>query len=289
MSLNNSEPKPAPPSEVSGWWLVAAFLYFMILSAAFVSIFGYESVYLGPQVIFILFVSYLPLVVVPWQAALQTSAGIKFLGLSRADFIKTLPYGVAAFLIAGLWQSGIFGYTNIAYHPKWDIVPLSIGIVLLGIVIPLAEIKMCRRYNLVPGLVTLSFWSIYTFYFPWGDEETFEHLFKATQNEPNFLLIAFLISFAVPFAEEFYFRGFILRYFTNRCSPFLAIAATSLLFGLVHMHPALIISLTLYSIPLGMMVYYSRSIYPAIWAHVGLNLSASITVWLYAQYGAEHI
>jgi hypothetical protein len=261
------------PEELSAWWLLLAFFYFVTLSGIFLFIYGLDRIYLGPQAILIMFVNYIPLVYLPWSMALGTKAGIGFLGLDKASFKRTLPYGIPAFVIASIWQSGVFGFSNYAYYPGWDVFLLVFGILFTGILIPIIEIKWCLRRKLVPGLITLSCWAIYLFFFPWGDESTTDNIVAAKSNPMNYLLISILISIAVPFAEETFFRGFILRFFQVRYHPVIAIYITAIIFGTVHGDPSRLISLTLFSVAIGMLVAYSKSLYPAlsIWLYVPID------------------
>ena len=276
------------PVKINGLSLLVAFFNYIALGVIFAFIFDYQKAFLGPQIIFFLGISYIPLIFFPLTVNRAFVSDISFLGLKKDDFLRTLPFGLTAFLIAGVWQSGILGYCNYLLYPDNDIYFLALGIALLVFFIPFIDLKLARRFNHIPGLITLIGWSLYTYFFPWGDEETAKNMIAATQNPNNYLLITFLISFYIPFVEEFYFRGFVLMYFRNHTLPFVAIILTGLFFGLVHMDPARIVSLSLFSIPVGLMTIHSRSIYPAIWAHAGLNLSAMFSVWIHVQSGLEY-
>jgi hypothetical protein len=91
-----------------------------------------------------------------------------------------------------------------------------------------------------------------------------------------------MIGIYVPFVEELFFRGFVLRYFFMRLEkkPFLAVFLTATLFGFAHLGIPGMSSLALLAIPLGIMVYFNDSIYPAVFAHAGLNLAGVAMVWL---------
>jgi uncharacterized protein len=85
------------------------------------------------------------------------------------------------------------------------------------------------------------------------------------------LITLFAICIIAPFLEEILFRGIILRGFLSHYSPIKSILLSALLFALIH--------LNLYQIPvafimgcfLGWLYFYSRSLWPSIFAHALYN------------------
>ena len=77
-----------------------------------------------------------------------------------------------------------------------------------------------------------------------------------------------------PFAEEMFFRGFILSGLTTRFSVTFALIASSLIFGLSHIAISVIIPVFISGILLGVLYIKTRSIWPCIAAHGAQNLLA---------------
>lgn len=83
------------------------------------------------------------------------------------------------------------------------------------------------------------------------------------------VLAAILIPFAAATTEEFLFRGVLQnRLLSNRRLPLWpTLWAVSLVFSLVHMDMSGAIFRTLLGLLFAWMTFYSRSLWPAIWAH----------------------
>jgi membrane protease YdiL (CAAX protease family) len=87
--------------------------------------------------------------------------------------------------------------------------------------------------------------------------------------------------------EELFFRGFV---FTGLCahrSPTTALLGSALLFALAHFNPWQLPALLLFGLFLGLLVYWTHSIYPAILAHVVNNLVSFAGTNLRAYFGLE--
>jgi membrane protease YdiL (CAAX protease family) len=70
-----------------------------------------------------------------------------------------------------------------------------------------------------------------------------------------------------PFAEELFFRGFLFTWMTGHRPVWLAMLASSLIFGAMHIVPPQAISAALMALALSAMYWYSRSLWPAILCH----------------------
>lgn len=87
--------------------------------------------------------------------------------------------------------------------------------------------------------------------------------------------------------EELFFRGFV---FTGLCahrSARTAVLGSALLFSLVHFNPWQLPALFLFGLFLGLLVYWTHSIYPAILAHMVNNLLSFASVNLKTYWGIE--
>jgi membrane protease YdiL (CAAX protease family) len=262
--------------------LLTAFIAFFMLSAFFAQLFGFKEAFSGWKIIFLMGINYFPLLLFPYLIASKYHNVIQILGLSRENFIKTAPYGIVAFLISGIWQTGFLGFSDITLYPDWVAYanPIAVLVILL---LPLLEMKYNRGKWIIPGFITLIAWAVYAYLLPSGDEDMSQAVMDACQNPWMFALISFLLGVFVPFAEEFFFRGFVLRGFLGSFSPYVAILITGTLFGFAHFGMTGIITLALFSLPIGLFTWRTKSIYPAIWAHAGLNLSGMVLVFYQMQ------
>jgi len=263
--------------------LIASYLIFAVASFIFVGTFGPIRIFELPEVIIVLGINYLTLTVFPLAGWRMMRASLAFLGLSKEIFFKTLPVGVVAFFIAGAWQFILGWNDDITLVPDRPLFLLAVFVPLIALVIPLIDMKYAPGLRLPIGVITLAIWSVQAYLFPVGDEDLMNSLKEVATNILNLAVLTFLIGIYVPFIEEFFFRGFILNQFSKKYQPFFAIFLTAALFGFAHLGSPGIVSLALFAIPMGMLSYFNKSIYPAVWAHAGLNLSAMAIVWLSAN------
>jgi membrane protease YdiL (CAAX protease family) len=98
--------------------------------------------------------------------------------------------------------------------------------------------------------------------------------------------ISFLVAVSVGpgIAEELVFRGLVLCGFLSRFRPATAVALTALLFGLIHVIPLQALTAGVIGLYLGYLVVRTRSIYPAIIAHMVTNFWATIKTSLWWAY-----
>lgn len=258
-------------------YLIFAFFTFLFLSAIFSYTFGFKEALDGPQIIFIMGINYIPLIFIPYFFAKRIFQGTSFPGLSFADFKRTFPCGIAVCVIAGIWQCGILEFPDVAHYSGWAVY-LYIAAFPAVIIIAFVETQICKSRKWIPGFITLIAWCFFAYFFPTGDEEIGQAVLDASRNPLQFLLIAFLIGIFVPFAEEYFFRGYVLIQFRKRFSVFSSALITAVLFGFAHLGSPVALSLVLFAIAPALMALHFKSIYPAIWAHVGLNLSGMILI-----------
>jgi len=84
-----------------------------------------------------------------------------------------------------------------------------------------------------------------------------------------------------PFCEETFFRGILFRGLLARFGIVIALATTSVLFGLMHqtiVQVGLMIPLACY---FGLLVYFTGSLWASILAHAVNNLAVLTLMWIY--------
>jgi membrane protease YdiL (CAAX protease family) len=102
---------------------------------------------------------------------------------------------------------------------------------------------------------------------------------RIKEHPSSFAVLAASIIFWVPFVEEIAFRGFLLSFFLKITSPKIAIAVTSLLFGVFHYSPmqgmsniTIIVSLALLGIFLAALKIKQGTLIAPISLHMTFNL-----------------
>jgi uncharacterized protein len=89
------------------------------------------------------------------------------------------------------------------------------------------------------------------------------------------ILLIVIVGIGAPIAEEIFFRGFTQRSFLKRGLSWIwAVFFTALFFALSHFQPLQFPGLLIFGIVAGVLAHRAGRIGPAIWAHLGFNLTA---------------
>jgi len=104
-----------------------------------------------------------------------------------------------------------------------------------------------------------------------------------------YVIFALAISLGPGISEELAFRGFILRGLLARLGPWGAVTLSALFFALFHLDPLHIILAFPAGLYLGYLVVRTRSLYPAVVAHVFNNLWSTLeaALWQLARPGID--
>ena len=101
----------------------------------------------------------------------------------------------------------------------------------------------------------------------------------ATGSDIAFLALGVVIG--APIFEEIFFRGLVLRAFERKWGAVVGVLASSALFGAVHLQLLQFPALMAFGVIAAVLVRRYQRLGPAIWAHIGFNLVAVITlVWV---------
>jgi len=94
------------------------------------------------------------------------------------------------------------------------------------------------------------------------------------------LLLFLIVGIGAPVAEEIYFRGMALPIFRRKLRARWAIVASAAFFAATHFQPLQFPALLVFGVILGVLTVRFQRLGPALWAHVGFNIVAAITlVW----------
>jgi hypothetical protein len=95
------------------------------------------------------------------------------------------------------------------------------------------------------------------------------------------LLLFLIVGVGAPICEEIFFRGLALRAFLKKgWAWWPSIVVTALYFGATHLQPLQFPALVIFGVVVGWLVRRTDRLGPAIWAHVGFNLTAAVVlVW----------
>ena len=112
-----------------------------------------------------------------------------------------------------------------------------------------------------------------------------EQDFLNLEHNPTGILMLCIIA---PIAEEYLFRGLMMRKMLKwNISPWYAIIASSIMFGLIHLNPAQIPGPIILGIVMAWMCYRTRSLIPGIIIHITNNTLCLIPEECYNTYIAS--
>lgn len=110
------------------------------------------------------------------------------------------------------------------------------------------------------------------------DHQTSIDLVLADDRFETWLGIGLAAGVAAPVVEEVLFRGFIYRNLRDQLGRGGGAVLSGLIFGAVHMHPTLIIPLTLFGVGLALLYEWSGSLLVPIAAHAAWNIMTLVTL-----------
>lgn len=100
----------------------------------------------------------------------------------------------------------------------------------------------------------------------------------------EFVWLVFVVALTPAFCEEVFFRGFVQRTL-ERTIGWKSVIVVGVLFGLFHMQPLGLVTLSMLGIIIGYLFYRSRSLLPAIAAHFTNNFVAILALYLHPTIG----
>ncbi|MBN1879514.1 CPBP family intramembrane metalloprotease [bacterium] len=129
------------------------------------------------------------------------------------------------------------------------------------------------QLGVLPTTLLINKWLLKLLPVPEGWMDTFS---DALTPEISSLSLVLLMAVSPGICEELLFRGAIFGSLRQKWSPWRALIATSILFGLLHFSVYRLVPTTLIGLGLGWIVYISGSIYPAMLAHALNNAIAIV-------------
>ncbi|MFA6108394.1 MAG: type II CAAX endopeptidase family protein [Candidatus Latescibacterota bacterium] len=104
---------------------------------------------------------------------------------------------------------------------------------------------------------------------------------------PGLLAAVLTVAILPGICEELFFRGFAFSGLYAHHGPGVAVSGSAALFAAAHMNPWQFTALLLFGLFLGLLVFWTHSIYPAILAHLVNNGMSLIATNLRAYHGLE--
>jgi len=125
------------------------------------------------------------------------------------------------------------------------------------------------------GAAAISGWLFLAHISPGEDELALARAFTQLGGLSGAVIAAYTATVAT-FAEELVFRGFVLRGLLRRWRPLFAIGSSAVLFALIHPSPFFMLHALPIGVWIGVIVWRSNSILPALACHSFLNVALAI-------------
>lgn len=130
-------------------------------------------------------------------------------------------------------------------------------------------------------LVPLLYWPLGSFI----DKEKIDDVAVALGAEADaatggWIALFIMVVIGAPIIEEIAYRGGLMRALNEKIHPALGIGVSALIFGVSHLQLISLPALVLFGVVAGVLAWRADRIGPALWAHVGFNLTAAINLLL---------
>jgi membrane protease YdiL (CAAX protease family) len=193
------------------------------------------------------------------------------------DVTRPPPLAVTALLQVPLWAT-LLAVPLLAARRKGNGAVDDFGIRMRPLDVPVGlAVGAATQLMAVPALYWLLFLVI-------GRQDVSAEARELTDRADGpvgIVLVFLIVAVAAPVVEEVFFRGLTQRAFLKRGVPTpWAVAATSVYFGATHLQPLQFPALVMAGAVFGVLAVRAGRLGPAIWAHLGFNAVAAVTlVW----------
>jgi membrane protease YdiL (CAAX protease family) len=94
------------------------------------------------------------------------------------------------------------------------------------------------------------------------------------------LMLVLIVGLGAPVAEEIFYRGLSQHAIAKRFGPRVAVLGGAVFFAAAHLQPLEFLGLFAFGLVLGFLSQRAGRIGPAVFAHIGFNLTAAVVLLL---------
>lgn len=185
-----------------------------------------------------------------------------------------LPLTMVAALQVPLWL-GYLGVPVWAARTKGNGIVADFGLRMRWMDAPIGlAIGVATQVALIPVLYIPIFWLT-------GERDLSapaRDLTDRATDPAGVVLLVAIVVIGAPIVEELFYRGLVLRSVEKRWGTGWAVAATSILFGAIHLQFMQFPALATAGLVFALLTVRTGRLGPAIWAHIGFNGIAVITL-----------
>ncbi len=243
-----------------------------ITAAAFVGLLGIGAIYFNVQSILMsLFIFFY-----------QVVSGIKISG----DFLERINQAAAEFkapilialvitqylfmLLPAIWITKKWHTTEVKKYLRLKLIPFKE--IILAVLITITLLPFCYYIS----YLILEWLDIPEIVQSLGNQLFTAHSFS------ELILLIFVVAVTPAICEEVFFRGYVQRTMERNLGA-KSFIITGIIFGLFHMQPLSLISLSILGVLFSFFFYRSKSIFPSSAAHFTNNFIAILLLYLQTQ------
>ncbi len=173
---------------------------------------------------------------------------------------------VGAVVVAGRWRgNGVVA--DFGIHQRWIDVPVGL---VIGIVTQLV---------LLPLIYFPILWALGT------DQDELSRpareLADRADSSIGWILFALIVGVGAPVVEELFYRGLFIRALRKKgMAPALCVVISAAVFAAIHFQALQFPGLFLFGLVAGALVARTGRVGPAVWAHIGFNSTAALSLYL---------
>lgn len=195
-------------------------------------------------------------------------------GYTGEDAFDTAPLAVLFLAQSALW-AGYLGWTWFTSRSKGNGLVADFGLrwspkdAAYGLLIGIGTQLVLVPVLYVPILLV------------WDDQDVSQvaqDLVDRASSPWDAIVLVVLVGVGAPIVEELFYRGLLLRSLDNRFGSTWALVISSVLFGAIHLQLLQFPALTLFGAIAAWLTLRSRRLGPAIWTHVGFNLTTVVVL-----------
>ncbi len=211
--------------------------------------------------------------------ALSTLVGALIISAAGWSDTAAIPIWGLALLQIPLW-GGYLGAVVLAGHTKGNGVVVDFGVRSRPLDAPVGlVIGVLTQLVAVPLLYLPILWATGSD----SDElsEPARELAGRAGSNAGWLLFALIVGVGAPVVEELFYRGLFMKALQKRGTPpWAVVLLSSVVFAAIHFQVLQFPGLLLFGLVAGVLTLRSGRLGPALWAHVGFNLTTVAVLYL---------
>ncbi len=210
---------------------------------------------------------------------LSTFVGALILGVAGWKTSDDIPVWGMALLQIPLW-GGYLGAVIVAGRRFGNGVVADFGVRQRWFDLPIGlVIGIVTQLIVLPVIYLPILWALGT------DQDELSRpareLADRADSTVGWILFALIVGVGAPVVEELFYRGLFLRSLRKKgIGPVLCVVISAAVFAAIHFQPLQFPGLMVFGLVAGTLVARTGRLGPAVWAHIGFNSTAALSLYL---------